>query len=525
MTKYKIRFSRNWLYLFICPLITSTGLVTILKVSDYAVFSFESLAAFLFFTILGIIVGLAITLADQKTEIFLISFLISLLCNLLFWPFPYLSWVPLGIWGAPLLILLVTIVVVVFMGSNRPLYLVAVSAAFFLGAFLVGPTSQQWKTEKFELSVTNRADLPPYIHIVLDGHTGLDGMLNEFEESDDLFKMITQSYEQLGFRLFSRANSRYKLTVDSFSSFMNFRPQASPDLMNYSGIKYNTLFESLSRRGYSINVFQSGYLNLCQEFESSFSLASCYTYPFSQLLENLKHSSLSGASKAIVIITTVLQRAGFLSMVNKLSNYKLAVAIGIPEWPIRVCMGCLASQTTLADFEVGIKNIQPGQAYFLHLLWPHGPHQNYTSDCKPDFSMRFESASFQNRYSRYLTQTACTQHHVLNVIRKIINMGNTQGVTIVVHGDHGTRVHSTPGEVIDPNTVKSMQAFSTFFAVRSGGYHPGVDRRPAPLDILLGELHQWSSWEQGEIENNQVMFPQGWDTFHPFSGGELSSEW
>ena len=73
--------------------------------------------------------------------------------------------------------------------------------------------------------------------------------------------------------------------------------------------------------------------------------------------------------------------------------------------------------------------------------------------------------------------------------------------------------------------MKSMQAFSTFFAVRSDGINPGVDTNPLPLDVLLGDLHHGVANLRHSSEENSVMYPEGWGTFHPFSEGQLTSDW
>ncbi len=68
-------------------------------------------------------------------------------------------------------------------------------------------------------------------------------------------------------------------------------------------------------------------------------------------------------------------------------------------------------------------------------------------------------------------------------------------------------------------------SFSSFFAVRAGGYTPGVDRTPLPLDILLKDLHQGTKSEFRSGDKTLVKYPNGWGEFHPFSNGNISAEW
>ena len=518
-------FSRNKLYLLICPLICCIGLITLLRSADYSIFAPESLISLFVLVVVGFLVGLVISLMGRKVEVISISILIFLLLVLLYRPFPNLPWLPFGDWGVPLVILLVTIGVVFLLGSNRLLYLTAIFATFFLSSFLVEPTAEHWKTTKPDIQNTRNVELPPYIHIVLDEHIGVEGILPGFDDGENLTRSLTRSYDQLGFRQFTRAYSRYKITKGSFSSFMNFSPKAAPGYKNRTGLKSNKLFESLSKRGYSIIVFQSSILDLCEKNEISTTVSSCYTYPFSPLLESLNNSTLPVKSKALVILNTIVKRTGLISLINKLSESSLGVAMGLPEWPIRVCLNCIASETVIANLDQSIEKLERGQAIFIHLLWPHAPYQSYQSDCSPDISLSFESGLFQNRYTRYIKQIGCSQEKVLALIRKIVAMESFEGGTIVVHGDHGSRVYRNQKTEFLPGSIKSMQAFSVFFAVFSDGYDSGVDRRPLPIDVLLRNLHLGVTKQEKLAGDNHVMYPQGWDEFHPFEYGELSSDW
>ena len=76
------------------------------------------------------------------------------------------------------------------------------------------------------------------------------------------------------------------------------------------------------------------------------------------------------------------------------------------------------------------------------------------------------------------------------LINKLDSNPATKNSTIIIHGDHGSRLsilEKPPiGESADLfSSEEYIQFFSAFFAVRSPNISPGYDRRPLALDELL----------------------------------------
>jgi hypothetical protein len=112
-----------------------------------------------------------------------------------------------------------------------------------------------------------------------------------------------------------------------------------------------------------------------------------------------------------------------------------------------------------------------------------GPFAPYWSDIK-----RSPAEAYDDEYRRYLKQIKCTHFLMDKLIKKLDSNPETKNSTIVIQGDHGSRLISAYPflENIDRFSEEDyIQSFSTFFAVRSPNLTPGYVRRPMALDELL----------------------------------------
>jgi hypothetical protein len=145
---------------------------------------------------------------------------------------------------------------------------------------------------------------------------------------------------------------------------------------------------------------------------------------------------------------------------------------------------------------------RPGEAYLVHLMLPHFPHV-YDAECamKPDPATWLDGsdataaprnnteASRRARYPGYLDQLRCTQRLVGRMLDALAAAGVADRATIVVHGDHGSRLDMGPPAGEQARAMRPadyLDAFSTLFAVKlPGATTGGLDRRPLPVERLV----------------------------------------
>ena len=88
-------------------------------------------------------------------------------------------------------------------------------------------------------------------------------------------------------------------------------------------------------------------------------------------------------------------------------------------------------------------------------------------------------------YASYIKQIQCTHTLIDKILNKLDSNDQAQDSTIIIHGDHGSRIPWKRDGTVSFSTEEYIQWFSTFFAVRSPAVTPGYDRRPFALDELL----------------------------------------
>jgi hypothetical protein len=361
--------------------------------------------------------------------------------------------------------------------------------------------------------------------VVLDEHIGIEGIPARFEEQQNVGAEITKAYIARDFRVFGRAFTRYKSTTLSFRSFMNFEFLDSEGTPQARTGRENALFAELAERGYDISVLQTTFLDLCHSASSSHRISQCRTYPFSPHLDSLRDSSLPISRKAMVIVNNVFIRMGVTDLVDRVAMSTPGVRLGLPRWPVGTCLNCIASKTALEEFERGIDGTARGRAFFVHLMWPHEPYQVYDQNCEPEMTPSLRRGSFDDRYAEYLEQVKCSQTALIGLLERLLRKDGFQDATIVVHGDHGGRLFESPAVGSRSMTRESVQAYSTFFAVRSPESEPGYDGRPYPVDDLLADVMGVEPAPGREEYRYTVANSDGLETIPPFARGVLSEDW
>jgi hypothetical protein len=328
-------------------------------------------------------------------------------------------------------------------------------------------------------------DLPPVIHIILDEHIGLAGLPQDFEGTEATKRIISTVYKD--FALYSRAYSRFAETKYSLASLMNrdrgveVADLVDGDLYSFAPTA-NDWFDALKQKGYAIAAYQSYWFDMC----GATSLAdTCYTYPLFSA-DPIQRSPL-----------TTAQRLDALTE-------KLFIS------PLALQLEPLVSREALAHFRSDLAKAPRGVAYIVHLLIPHHGYL-YAGDCTlrdPGHWQRFDKNggySAEERtslYRSYLGQVVCTAMQMDLLFAEMKQLGIYDGATIIVHGDHGSRLGEGPFITAEPeklHTQDKLDHFSTLLAIKSPDLRPGIRDEPVALQQIFAETFLGGSRSAGRV--------------------------
>ncbi len=406
----------------------------------------------------------------------------------------------------------VSYVLLISLSKNLSTILSSVFAILLVSTIAVPPEPAPMVFETGQPSAAARADLPPVLHLILDGHIGIDGIPVDIEGGRALKRRIRAFYLKHGFRLFGRSYSEYPLTPPSMSVLLN-GPKIVP-LVETTGtentrwaLPENLYFTKYLDKGYIIRVYETEYVRYCGSTERR--PETCYTYATSglRLIDGL---GLSIAEKAEFIVASFFSRSRlYFFLFQGYDNLRIFLkAQGVADLPRgnrrSYALHSLGALATLRRLKKDmVTGSAAGRMFFAHIMLPHQPYF-LTPDCRVrDFGdwynrklyhddlSKVSSSEFRvEAYQRYFEQTTC----LLDVLEDLFDAMRERGIferaTIIVHGDHGSRItirdpvfenadRLSPRDLID--------AYSALFAIRIPGTAGGYDTRMRSVQDLFGE--------------------------------------
>jgi hypothetical protein len=469
------RLSDHWRYLLLGPMMVTVFLTPYILYNHISLSSAESLLTYLTLTVIGLIIGAFIVFGGTLIQalsgaFFIVLFVFYQVDNLPRLPFG-LRYAFVGLTCTAFLSL-----GLYFLGKNLEKFLFVVVGVLWLGAFIhaVPPLI---KVDNSETAEQADESLPPYIHIILDEHIGIEGIPSYADPERKFSNSLTKTYLDQGFRVFGRAYSRFWHTRPSFASFLNFKPVHESLPLLYSVprpmIRPNALFEKLTEQGYIINILESNYFPYCDK-ESGYRLGKCINY---------RIDTIYPVNGPITILSGLLRKMKIRYRLNEIAN-----ALGLPQLEVTYPLDPHVTLNTFYKHIDFLSEGKKGNAYFIHLFLPHTP---YFFDEKCSF--RFNDRQLQYNikddedYDAYLGQVKCSQKMVSDLLNKLRLGPESSPSTIIVQSDHGSRknnLSSAPTSAFF-STEDYIQSFSAFFAVRSPIHKPEYDRRPIALDELM----------------------------------------
>ena len=382
--------------------------------------------------------------------------------------------------------------------------LTLMSLAYLVSAFAAGPTRGDRIYRATTPSVA--ANLPPLVHLIVDAHIGPEGLPMEQASGRAAKAALVQYYTQRGFRLFTRAYSRYYMTENAIPNELNFTASRTKSVWmdrtetgGTPALLRNAYFRRLEQAGYETNVYHPPFIDFCET--SRRATRSCYMAPS---MSHLPLLHLGWTTSTWYLAVFWLQNeSSSLFQARQLYEFRLRKALvslgwAAPRWEwlsVRLGQaGALAITHRMADDIATVPSLR-GEAFFSHVLLPHLPYL-VNENCEgnadiaqgmlPDIVGRRRPLpeARRARYAQYGSQLACVRKLVDTVLSKL-DARVARDAVVIVQGDHGSRIGSTPA-LGQPLSRQSFDDFySTLFAIRGPGITSGTDTTVVSLEDLL----------------------------------------
>ena len=333
---------------------------------------------------------------------------------------------------------------------------------------------------------TARSTNPLLVHVVLDEQWGVGGLRAAGDTVTAEF--LTTFYLTRGFELFESAYSHYRQTEESLQSAMllgESRTDSMPGREPYHySLRRNPYFDRLHQLGYEIHVYQSTYIDFCNGVTP---VVSCEV-----------QSGNSIANIGLLEGSWVTRGAWVARYF--LSTRSHVYARLIPRdtrWQRSAAGGGLAATRNLtraiASHPTG------GTAWFVHVLLPHRP-VHVDERCRvladPSKHVGYElpdhiaDSSWRALLTSYAGQVRCAHRVLAEVIDAIDRTAGRDNSIVIIHGDHGSRMHRhDPDLPLAAYSVSELNTdFATLLAVRRPRVPANLHREPAPLQEVIGRL-------------------------------------
>jgi hypothetical protein len=338
-----------------------------------------------------------------------------------------------------------------------------------------------------------RSSEPLFIHIVLDEHMGIEGLL-ERSETAQTGSYVREWFEGRGFRVAGGVYAQDFASEYSLGRVFNVRADlAAGDAVDRATGPFETTLtrnahlRALHERGYTLRVLQTSFVNLCPPSIP----ASCLTYD-AWKLGTPAFARLPMRLQLDIAGSLLLRRVALWEDVSRMAGEPL------PELAL---VSPLSGLSMLDDLRSMLREAAPGEAYLAHIPAPHYPYV-HGADCRvrpmrdwldmhdpaapPGVVNTPEGQSL--RYVRYAEQIRCVLEEVGRIL-DAIPAHMVEDATVLIHGDHGSRIIQR--RLADPSTADMrdyVDAYSTLFALRAPGVAAGYQDDQISLGCLFRVL-------------------------------------
>jgi len=306
---------------------------------------------------------------------------------------------------------------------------------------------------------------------------------------------LTKFYETRGFRLYGRSYSEHFETINSIPNILNFGETSAGSFKRGGGyLKDSRYFHALKQQGFNIRVFQSSYLDYCDEDD----VIECTSYWFASLMP-VYRSNLPRDDKASIIFFNFVIESNFIAYLSvKYDKFVRRDLRRYPNLTINLRRnGRTSSITALNAFDTVIARLtkaKAGDAYFVHLLLPHFPYVvDRQCNLLPRADWRYRRV-YDNDVLTHLgheNQISCVNKKLAEALAAAGRSRQGENdLVVIVHGDHGSRIVSRDPIAPLPRDYQPgdlVRAYSTLFAIKAPGITAGYEEQAAPVSWLLAE--------------------------------------
>ena len=353
---------------------------------------------------------------------------------------------------------------------------------------------------------------PIIIHLVFDGMMAVDGLPPDIMGSQSLQQLIKQFHDLFGFTLYTKSYSTSFSTTISLARLFNYSLGQTPSqaFVENNVLTINRHFDYLASKGYKIRIYQRDWPDFCQH------KAVSYCFKFSSRANlgvlNRLRSSVHPVLRPFLSLSlvshprSIFHRPKFIFHDRGNIVQPLEALLALPE-----------------IFE-NARHAPHGTVIFAHLIIPHTPYAVdkvcKTIDGPPKYAFRNEGDGKRNSsntrikaYEAYIGQATCLFSELKRIFEDPIYSSLLKRSTIIIHGDHGSRVTIGDPEVLKSLSIRdSIDLFATHFSIRRPGSPPKVDNRVLSIHQLFYETFDppFPPWEK---DNSSVRHEPPLSTF------------
>lgn len=497
----------NFLYISSLPLSFLVPVIVLLLFNNEYLLSLVSISLYLIILGISIPVMLTVSMVFRNSKHIILSLIMFLFIYVMFFPTnaPKIDFIPFGEIGSALTILILLLSLFTLLKQNIEKIVLIILIITLITVILFPDRSERGIHVQTYASKNITSNIPDnrYVHIILDQHIGIDGLLLESDKDQHYVDALMESYQKYKFNIYPKAYSKFYQTKLSLPSILNFSKNGEILINNYESeppyikLTKNKLFDYLAKNNYQINVY-GDYLGWCNEI-----------YPINKCLRYRKtilfNENESNINKILFVIDNLLTRYRIINIYNRISGLKFQGNFFLPRYswnPPVVDKHTTASLEVFKLLENDILNSKKGEAFFAHLLFPHSPYI-YDENCNLLDLSKLRKNDVP--YSRYFSQIKCSQKKVVNLIEQMSVSGILKDSVVVIHSDHG------PYELeSNDDDKRKWQKYSSFFAVHTDKNENMIDQQVQdnffPIASLLGSLieNDLNSIDHTNLLNNNI---------------------